>query len=63
VPANSASGYREKKVFKTVEEAKSAVAADNLATVYRRAGGVFVVTAFGSGVFTTGQWDKRDADR
>lgn len=48
---------RPKPVFATAREAKAALANDKLACVYRKAGSVYVVTAFGSGTFTPGEWD------
>lgn len=47
-----------KPVFASVRDAKQALASDRLGTVYHRASGVFVVTAFGTGTFTREQWIK-----
>jgi len=48
-------------ILTTVADAKRAVANDCLATVYFRAGGVFVATAHGTGTFTREEWDAADA--
>jgi hypothetical protein len=45
-----------KPQFKSVEEARAALAGDKLGTVYYKASEVFVVTAFGTGKFTTAEW-------
>jgi hypothetical protein len=44
-------------IFASVADARAALNADGLGTVYRRLGCVFVVTAFGTGTFTAAQWD------
>lgn len=47
---------QKKRSFKTVQEAKSALANDKLGCVYISSKGVFVITAFGSGHFTIKEW-------
>jgi hypothetical protein len=49
-------------VFATVAQARAAVYRDGLATVYRNARTVFVATAFGTGTFTSAEWDAQPAD-
>jgi hypothetical protein len=46
-----------KPVFTSARDAKQALASDKLGCVYRSAGGVYVVTAFGSGRFTRDEWE------
>lgn len=46
-----------KPVFTSVQDAKMALASDKLATVYRTAKSVYVVTAHGSGTFSKTEWD------
>lgn len=48
---------RTKLLFTNVNAARFAVQRDSLACVYRRAGSVFVVTAYGTGTFTPAEWD------
>lgn len=48
-------------IFATVAEARAACVGDKLATIYRRAGSVFVATAHGTGTFTAAEWDGLDA--
>jgi len=50
-------------ILATVAQAKRAIEMDNLATVYFRAGGVFVATAHGTGTFTRQEWDAAAAPR
>lgn len=52
-----------KPVFKTPEEAIQALRQDRLGTVYYRADGIFVATAFGTGMFTRKQWDDANGFR
>ena len=47
-------------IFRTVEEAKIALASDKLGTIYFKSDGVFVATAHGTGTFTLKEW--RDGD-
>lgn len=43
-------------IFTTVAEAKAALVADGLGTVYFRASEVFVATSAGTGTFPKDQW-------
>jgi hypothetical protein len=45
-------------VFETVAQALAALKRDKLATVYYRAGQVFVATAYGTGTFAYGRWRR-----
>lgn len=45
-----------KQIFATVKEAKAALSRDRLASVWFRAGSVFVATAHGTGTFTDEEW-------
>lgn len=49
---------REKLVFTNVTQAREALLEDRLGCVYRRADKVFVVTDYGSGVFSAEDWDR-----
>jgi hypothetical protein len=51
-------GKLQKKVFESVEEAKSYLAHDPLGCVYKSAKDVTVITMYGSGVFKKEDWDK-----
>lgn len=46
------------RIFATVSEALSALSRDRLASVWFRAGSVFVATAHGTGTFTAEEWEK-----
>lgn len=46
----------------TLAEARQALAADKLGTVYRRSKYVFVATAYGIGFFTAKEWDAFDGE-
>jgi hypothetical protein len=48
---------REKLIFTSVSSAKRALSRDSLGCVYRKADSVFVVTTFGTGTFTSAEWD------
>jgi hypothetical protein len=55
-------GMTRLPIFASVADARAALNADGLGTVYRRSGSVFVVTAFGTGTFTAEQWDRHQVD-
>lgn len=47
-----------KRIFATVEEARAALSRDRLASVWFRAGSVFVATAHGTGTFPAEEWER-----
>jgi hypothetical protein len=50
----------KKIIFRSVEEARLALSNDRLGCVYRKAREVYIITAFGSGVFPTETWDREE---
>lgn len=46
------------RIFATVAEAKAALSQDRLASVWFKAGSVFVATAHGTGTFTAEEWER-----
>lgn len=46
------------RIFATVAEALAALSRDRLASVWFKAGSVFVATAHGTGTFTAEEWER-----